>query len=237
MKLYFDLHTHTLASGHAYSTLTENIAAAKAQGLTAYGHSEHAESMPGSVSNLYFTNFRVIPKEVEGMRIVGGIEVNIVDIHGNLDVEEWILKGVDYAIASIHSVTMQFGTPEENLHAVITAMENPYIKILGHPEDCRYGLDFDILCQEANRTGTLLELNNTSLHPESVRPKGRESATAMLQACMRHNTRIIVNTDAHIASFVGDFENALGLLEELNFPESLVVNASPEGLEQILKKK
>ena len=53
MKLLFDLHTHTLASGHAYSSLKENIEAARDKGLLAMGTSDHAKSIPGACGPLF----------------------------------------------------------------------------------------------------------------------------------------------------------------------------------------
>ena len=48
MKALIDLHTHTLVSGHAYSTIKENVKAAKLAGLKYIGLSEHAPNMPAS---------------------------------------------------------------------------------------------------------------------------------------------------------------------------------------------
>ena len=47
MKPLCDLHTHTVASGHAYSTLLENVHMAAMRGLKVYGHSDHARLMLG----------------------------------------------------------------------------------------------------------------------------------------------------------------------------------------------
>ena len=77
LRALMDLHTHTLASGHAYSTLKENLEEAKKMGLKVLGTSEHARMMPGTAPLIYFQNFKVIPKEVDGVRLVNGIEANI----------------------------------------------------------------------------------------------------------------------------------------------------------------
>jgi putative hydrolase len=58
MKPLFDLHTHTIASGHAYSSLKENIEAAAERGLTALGISDHAPAMPGTCHSFHFGNSR-----------------------------------------------------------------------------------------------------------------------------------------------------------------------------------
>lgn len=59
MEILLDMHTHTLASGHAYSTIAEVAAAAAEQGLCAVGITEHAPTMPGTCHNFYFQNLKV----------------------------------------------------------------------------------------------------------------------------------------------------------------------------------
>ena len=58
MKIELDVHTHTVASGHAFSSLQEMAQAAAEKGLAVYGCSEHAPSMPGTCHEFYFTNFK-----------------------------------------------------------------------------------------------------------------------------------------------------------------------------------
>ena len=61
MKDYPDLHTHTIATGHAYGTITEMVHAAALKDLPILGITEHAPSMPGSCGEMQFCNFKVIP--------------------------------------------------------------------------------------------------------------------------------------------------------------------------------
>ena len=60
MNYEFDLHTHTIASGHAYSTIKEMANSAKEKGLKLLGITEHAPTMPGTCHEFYFQNFRVL---------------------------------------------------------------------------------------------------------------------------------------------------------------------------------
>ncbi len=100
MQPLFDLHTHTLASGHAYSTLMENIEAASERGLAAMGFSEHAPTMSGAPDPMYFMNFKIIPDTIMGVRIYRGIEANILDFNGAVDVDASLASRLDYVIAS-----------------------------------------------------------------------------------------------------------------------------------------
>jgi len=57
MENYFaDMHTHTIASGHAYSTIKEMAEAAQEKGIKLLGITEHSKNMPGSCHDIYFAN-------------------------------------------------------------------------------------------------------------------------------------------------------------------------------------
>lgn len=234
METVFDLHTHTFVSGHAYSTLQENLAAAKAAGLLAYGFSEHAQSIPGSVNNIFFQNFKVLPEQVDGVYLFGGVELNILDYTGRTDGDARTMDSVDYAIASLHMPCIQPGTMAENTAALVGAMQLPKIKIIGHPDDSRYPLDYQTLVQAAADTNTILEVNNTSLGPQSFRVGAKENYMTMLELCVKHNVKVILGSDSHYASYVGDFGHAKAFLEAVQFPEDLVLNTKLENLRHVL---
>lgn len=234
MEILYDLHTHTIASGHAYSTLKENIEVAYERGLKGYGFSDHSEKLRGSVTNVYFMNFKVIPRDYKGMKIFAGVEANIINYNGKLDIENNILKRLDYVIASMHMLCIQPGSLDENMNAYIGAMKNPYVKIIGHPDDSRYEIDYETLVKEAVNNGVVLELNNSSLNPNSARKNGRENIIKLLNTCKRYEANIICNTDSHICYDVGEFSESIKLLEELKFPKELVVNTSEEGIRKVL---
>ncbi|MEY8333396.1 PHP domain-containing protein [Lachnospiraceae bacterium 47-T17] len=82
-----DLHTHTIASGHAYSTILELIQAAKEKNLELLGITEHGPRMKGSCAPIYFQNLKVIPRERFGVTTLFGVELNIMDEDGSVDLE------------------------------------------------------------------------------------------------------------------------------------------------------
>ena len=125
MELLFDLHTHTVSSGHAFSTLKENIEEARKKGLLALGTSDHTSAMEGAPTPKFFSNYRAIGREILGVRIFRGVEANVMDYSGRLDMEEKLLQEMDYVIASLHSACIRPGTQEENTDALIGAMDNP----------------------------------------------------------------------------------------------------------------
>lgn len=236
MKIYFDMHTHTVASGHAFSTFKENLEEAAAKGLTALGMSDHAPAMPGSAQAIYFTNFKCFRPEVLGVRIYTGSEANILDFKGNLDLDETVLKKLDYVIASLHMPCIRPGTAKENTDALIGAMENPYVKIIGHPDDDRYPLEYQRLIPAALEHKVALEVNNSSFNPRSGRQNAAANVRRWLSIAKDYRLPIILGSDAHIYYDVGDVAQAVKIIEEVGYPEELVLNASEDGIAYILNE-
>lgn len=225
-----DLHTHTIASGHAYNTLREIAKAASEKGLEILGITEHAPMMPGTCHNFYFHNLKTVPRELYGIRLLLGVELNILNPDGEVDLKERELKNLDIAIASLHLPCMKPGTKEENTCAYLNAMKNPYVNIIGHPDDGRYEVDYLALVQGAKEFGKVLELNNHSLEPSCFRQNARENDREMLQLCMKYQVPVVMDSDAHFDTHIAGFDSARGLLEELDFPEELVLNRSVDAL-------
>lgn len=225
-----DLHTHTLASGHAYNTIWEMARGAKEKGLALLGITEHAPEMPGTCHEFYFLNLKVVPREIEGMPVLLGSELNIMDFDGTVDLPEKILKQMDVTIASLHTPCIDPGTKEENTRAYIRAMENPYINIIGHPDDGRFPVDYEALAAAAKEHHVLLEINNNSLNPRSSRINTEENDRTMMKICKEMEVPVIFGSDAHVVTDIGRHERCRKLFEELDFPETLVVNRSVEEL-------
>ncbi len=226
MKYVLDSHAHTLASGHAYNTVFEMAQAARDKGLELLGLTEHAMAMPGTCHEYYFMNIRMMPREMFGIEVMFGTEANIMDFDGTLDMTQGLLRKMDVVIASLHSPCIQPGTEEENTRACIRAMQNPFVNILGHPDDSRYPVDYEALVLAAKEYDVLLELNNSSLHPKGSRKDPRENDIRMLEMCRRYEAPVILNSDAHTAFDVGNHAYSDQLLEEISFPEHLIVNRS-----------
>ena len=230
MRDIMDLHTHTVASGHAYNTLYEMAHAASEQKLTLFGSTDHGPRMGGAPHELYFINFKVIPNELYGVRLLMGCELNILDYEGHVDLVPYHLKKMDYAIASIHVPCFTAGTVAQNTSAIVGAMKNPYVKIIGHPDDSRFPIDPDTVAAAAKEHHVLLEINNSSLNPRASRKGARENYAALLERCVHYGTPVIMGSDAHVAADVGNHAGCIALLEELHFPEELVINTSVEKL-------
>ena len=95
MRLIADTHTHTLASNHAYSTVMENIVAAREQGLLYMAMTEHGPKMPDAPHIWHCVNQWEVPSLYKGLNILHGIEVDVMDEDGTLDIDNRVLAGLE----------------------------------------------------------------------------------------------------------------------------------------------
>lgn len=234
MKLIADLHTHTLASGHAYGTIRENAQTASERGLLILGISEHAPGIPGTCDPIYFWNLRCVPEVLSGVRVIHGSEINVLE-GGKLSLESRYIDRLDYAIAGIHTMCYTNQGAEGNTRNIIGCMEaHRKVRFISHPDDSRTPLDYDLLARGARDNDVALEVNNSSLSPGSSRQNARENYAVMLECCEKYGTNIIVNSDAHDPSAVGIFDYATALIASHGFDERLIVNADAERLKAFL---
>lgn len=237
MEKLLDLHCHTISSGHAYSSLEEMVQGAKRNGIKIIGISDHAPSMPASTHKYFFQNLIVVPDVIDGIKVLKGVEANIIDFEGNIDMTDKELEHLDYAIASFHPPCIDFGTIDENTNAILNVMKNPKVKVIGHPDDSRYPLDYEKVVKAAKENNVALEVNNSSLNPGSFRIGANENVTTFLNLCKKNGTKIIFGSDSHISFDVGAFHNCLELVEKVGFPMELVVNYNIDLIDDLIGKK
>lgn len=228
MKIELDVHTHTVVSGHAFSTLQEMVQEAAGKGLKLLGITEHAPSIPGTCTPIYFRNLYIVPRRLYGIDLLLGAEINILDCRGNIDLDESYLNRLDLCIAGIHSLCYQGGTPEENTQGMLHVIGNPYIHIISHPGDGTAKLLFEPLVLAAKEHHTLLEINNSSLRPCRGKVEARPNNLEILRLCKQYEVPVILGSDAHISFDIASYDYALQLIEETGFPEDLIMNTSVE---------
>lgn len=234
MERIMDLHTHTIASGHAYNTIYEMAKSASERGLKLLGITEHGPAMQTAVPPNYFNNFKMLPRELYGIRLMFGCELNILDDEGSVDLKEEVLKKMDYTVASIHRGIYQPGTVEQNTRAYIGAMQNPYVNIIGHPDDAAVPVDYERIVCAAKEHHVLLEVNSESLHPRCLRKGAYENYKVMLEFCKKYKVPIVLDSDAHCEIDIANDTRSKALLKEMDFPEDLVASRSLESIAEFI---
>ncbi len=192
-----DLQMHTTASdGH--NSAEEMATAARQLGYRYILITDHSKAVTianGLDEQRALENIKRIKaarKKVKGIEIWAGAEVDILG-DGKLDYPDDLLRQFDIVLASIHSrMTQPF---EEMTDRILKALENPYVRILGHPTGRQllrrepFNFDVEKVFIAAQKLGVILELNAS---PER------------LDLCDRHvklahdkGMKIIISTDAH----------------------------------------
>lgn len=236
MKYLSDLHTHSIVSGHAYTTLLENINYCAEKGIKILGTSEHAPSMPGAPHYWYFGNMKVVPRVINGVTILRGCEANILDIDGSLDMTDESSRNLDYMIASFHEPVFKPKSKEENTVAILNVMDKyDKVEILGHLGNPNYELDYEAIVKKAKEKNIMIEINNSSLLGSS-RVGSDVNCKKVALLCREIGTKVILTSDSHINTCIGVFNKGIELLEEIQMPKELIMN-DPEKLIAHLKSK
>lgn len=233
MKILADMHTHTVASGHGYSTVNELVQAARQKDLLAFAVTDHGPSLPGGPHLYHFGAMRFIPSVIDGIRIFRGVEANIINHGGELDLPPEYQEILDFVMAGLHEgCGFDDMGISANTGAVMRAMANPQVKAISHPGNPQFPLDYEAVVRHAAETATALEINNASF---LYSRKGSESNCELIcRLAGKHGAPLVVGSDAHIAQNVGEFGHAVALLERVGISEQQVINTSLERLTSFL---
>lgn len=251
-----DVHTHTLYSRHAYSTIRENVLAARAAGLELLGNTDHFSDMlfPGASPThadcrdyQHFINMGIWPRDWEGVRVLHGMEADLCGLDGSLfgqgitvDVNvtgaplgrpetlfDRCTGACDYVIASVHNPGFACGASLERTTGMyLAALAQPRVLVLGHTG--RAGVPFDVteVVAEAARRHKLIEINDHSLQVASRDGRTWETCSRIARACAEQGCQVAVSTDSHVCTSIGHVPLALRLLEDVGFPQELVATRS-----------
>ena len=243
-RISFDLHTHTVWS-HGKGSIADNAAAAAALGLERLGISDHG---PGNIA--YGVDISLIPekrKEIEalkaiypGLKIELGIEANIVDPDGELDITKEQAGQLDFIIAGYHysylgkkplrgigvtiggwfherGITSSVRARNYNTDFVVNTLLANKIDILSHPGD-KAAFDIDAIAKACEKTGCIMEIND---HHNGLSEEGIKTA-------MKYDVRFILSSDAHRPDAVGRVDRALKRAELAGLDLSRIVNIKEE---------
>lgn len=224
MEIKVDLHTHTLVSHHAYSTVKENAESAANIKMEAIAITDHAPAIPDGAHIWHFVCLKLIDPVVYGVSILKGAECSFLNIEGEVDLPEKVLKDLDVVIGSVHTPVYAPKTREEHTKLLLNAMENPYPHIFGHIDKVSWGADFALVAKTAVEKGKIIELNEHSIET----PDNYQRALELMKACKKYKTKIVVNSDAHFCDRIGKFPHSEKLLKEINFDQDLILNTSLE---------
>ncbi len=252
VEITADLHTHTVFS-HGRGSIGDNVLAAYRRGLRAVGIADHG---PG---HLFIgvdgvEAFRRMRREIvktrrlfPGMEILLGVEANIVDLDGSIDVSPASLPELDYLLVGCHKLVRPKsigalrvalrnlfagwtgGQSTSSLRRLNTASLTAAVRrfpvvAVTHP-GLQVGIDTYELALVCEEYGTALEISSAY---------AAEQENDVRKA-LRTGVSFLVSSDAHSPDRVGDFTEALDLIKRLRIPEERLLNREG-GLPQIRRK-
>ena len=219
-----DLHMHTVASTHAYSTLHDYIAIAKSKGIKLFAITDHGPDMADAPHYWHFVNMRIWPRVVEGVGILRGIEANIKNTAGEIDCTGPMLDSLDRIIAGFHEPVFPPQDSATHTEAMIAAMAGGNVHIISHPGNPKFPVDIQAIAQAAAKYNVALELNNSSFTHSR---KGSEANCRAIAAAVRDaGGWLSLGSDSHTAFTLGDFDECRKILAEVEFPEDRILNVS-----------
>jgi len=226
--LNIDLHTHTIASGHAFHTINEMAAEAARRGVEMLGITDHGPAYPGSAPLSYFMSGKRLPEEINGIRVIFGVEANILDKFGKLDLLGKALERLDIVIAGLHMDCGYIDLGRRgNTQAIINTIKNPIVKIISHPYNVSNGFDVDIedIAKAACKYNTLLEINSSYFFPKKSQPeKVYDRIKRMVAILKKSKKKIIINSDAHSAYEIGRDEEVKEKFSYLGLSDNDMLN-------------
>lgn len=235
-KFVLDTHIHTLASGHAYSTLMEYIVIAKEKGIQLIAQTDHGPAMPGGPHEYHIGNQVIIPRVIEGVEVLRGVEANIINCRGEIDIPIHYLKRLDIIIASLHEPVIAPGTIEENTNTLIEAMKNPMVDVIAHAGNPKFPIDIPRFVAAAIENSVLVEINNSSFSG-TTRVGSDENCIEIARVANTLGAQVIAGTDSHIAFQLGEFQNVQAVFEAVDMDEELIINNDIEKLKKFLRNK
>ncbi|OEE32274.1 phosphatase [Vibrio ordalii] len=227
MNLVVDTHTHTYASGHAYSTLIENARSAKENGLAMFCTTDHAQSMPGAPHYWFFSNQRILPRFLDGVAIIRGIESNIMNRAGEIDVHPSVDQNLDWVIASFHEPVFQPADKAAHTEALINVIKGGRVDALGHLGNPNFDFDFDEVIACAAQHHVAIEINNSTLKGHS-RVGSVDRCYDIAKVAKAHGAYVTTGSDAHFCQDIGQLQLASELLENVGIAAEKVITHSVE---------
>ena len=223
IKIVGDTHTHTVACDHAYSTLSENAAQAKKLGHRFICVTEHAPALPGCASKVHFATMpTILPREINGVELIRGVELNILDYEGNLDLPSETIEQLEWVIASYHPPCIRYSSRADHTRGWMKIAENPLVRVIGHCGREGYEFEHTPVLEAFKAYGKIVEINAHSMRRRDLSAKNCREIACL---CAEMSVPIVVCSDAHIHLNVGAVEPSINMLEEIGFPQELVLNA------------
>ncbi|MBS0846904.1 phosphatase [Citrobacter sp. JGM124] len=221
-----DLHMHTVASTHAYSTLHDYVTMAQNKGIKLFAITDHGPDMADAPHYWHFVNMRIWPRIINGVGILRGIEANIKNTAGEIDCTGPMLDSLDLILAGFHEPVFPPQNKAMHTEAMIATMARGDIHIISHPGNPKYEVDIPAVAAAAANYNVALELNNSSF--THSRKGSGPNCRLIAEAVRDAGGWLALGSDSHTAFTLGDFDECRKIISEVEFPEERILNVTPQ---------
>jgi len=231
--ILFDLHVHTLFSHCGIHTALEILARAGELGMKGVAITDHGPALPGGrLNNPFFERFK---SPYPNVRLLKGMECNVTDDKGSIDLPQQFKKFMDVVLLGLHPNISAGQSKDVYTAMLIAAIEkNPCVDIITHPNDPNYPVDYKSLAKAAKAAGVALELNNSKILYARTEKK---SAEELVTACKHEGCKMAVNSDTHAIHELGLDDSVKPILHSLEFPADSVVNGSEKTAMEFIESR
>jgi len=230
MNFLIDMHTHTNTTPHAYSSLEENIKAGKEKGIKVIANTMHGPYLQDSPHWWAIANQRTLPDYIDGIRVLKSVEANIINIDGELDINDKIIEICDIIIGGFHSIP-EYGYINDinkNTKAIINVIQNNVIDILVHLGNPAFPIDYEKVVIAAKKHNVAIEINNGSL--TTSRTGSKPNCEKIMELCFKYKPYISLGSDAHFSTLIGELTEAVKLIGD--YDKELILNTSEDKLKE-----
>ncbi|MBV7314848.1 phosphatase [Shewanella sp. NIFS-20-20] len=224
MQYPVDIHSHTIASTHAYSTISEYLTVAQQKGLSLFATTDHGPAMADAPHFWHFVNLRVLPRIHHGVGLLRGIEANIQNMAGEIDFYGDYLQELDIVLAGFHEPVFAPTDCLTHTKAMIATIESGLVDVITHPGNPAYPIEIVPVVTAAAAHNVALEINNSSFL--TSRSGSKPTCLAIAETARDVGASLVMGSDAHIAFDLGGFERSRALLDLAQFPEARLLNRS-----------
>lgn len=230
--LSVDLHSHSLFSSCGLHTCLEMLNHAKKRGMTALAITDHGLTLGGRLNSNFFERLN---DPVSGVRLLKGVECNLLDQSGNIDCPRQYLPYMDIVLVGIHHNVQKGLGKSEYTDMMLRAIEkNPFIDVLAHLNVAHYEVDFEPVVRSAMSRDMVVEINNSKCLPRRSTP---EATQQLILTCKRLMCPVVVSSDAHALNEIGGDNMIRPIIDDLAFPQELILNRDPDNVYAFIERR
>ena len=217
--LEVDFHSHTSFSKCGCHTIIEMLTRGRELGMRGMAITDHGPALGCKTPSPFWDRLH---DPVPGIRLLKGMECNVLDETGRIDLPMPLLPYMDIVLLGIHpNIESGKGIAFYTEMLLAAIKKNPWVDIVTHPNDETYRVDFDAIAAAAAGLDIVVELNNS----KNMLGRVDEASTLhMLEACKNAKCCIAIDSDAHVIGEVGLDDTAQQFIKRTAFPREYIVN-------------